>query len=56
MHVRQNGQPLEEADSLKYLGSQMAVDGGCEMDALHNMNRGTAWGSLKTALNKVDWE
>ena len=30
MHVRLNGEPLEEAD--KYLGSQVAVDGGCERD------------------------
>ena len=30
MHVILNGEPLEEVDGFKYLGSQMAADGGCE--------------------------
>ena len=30
MHVLQNGEPLEEVDCFKYLGSQVATDGGCE--------------------------
>ena len=30
MHVILNGEPLEEVDCFKYLGSQVAVDGGCE--------------------------
>ena len=25
-----NGEPLEEADCFKHLGSQVAADGGCE--------------------------
>ena len=28
MHVILNGEPLEEVDSFKYLGSQVAADGG----------------------------
>ena len=34
LHVRLNGEPLEEVDYLKYLMSQVAADGGCERDAL----------------------
>ena len=30
MHLIQNGEPLEEVDCFKYLGSQLAADGGCE--------------------------
>ena len=30
MHVILNGEPLEEVDCFKYLGSQVAADGGCE--------------------------
>ena len=29
MHVILNGEPLEEVDFFKYLGSQVAADGGC---------------------------
>ena len=36
VHVILNGEPLEEEDSFKYLGSQVAADGGCEMDVVHN--------------------
>ena len=28
MHVRLNGEPLEAVDCFKYLGSQVAADGG----------------------------
>ena len=35
MHVILNGEPLEEVDCLKYEGSQVAADGGCEMDLMH---------------------
>ena len=28
MHVMLNGEPLEEVDCFKYLGSQVAADGG----------------------------
>ena len=40
MHVILNGEPLEEVDCFKYLGSQVAADGGCERDAVHRMNEG----------------
>ena len=32
MHVIPNGKPVEEVDCFKYLGSQVAADGGCERD------------------------
>ena len=32
MHVILNGEPLKEEDCFKYLGSQVAADGGCERD------------------------
>ena len=38
MHVILNGEPLEEVGCFKYLGSQVAADGGCEMDVVHKMN------------------
>ena len=48
MHVILNGEPLEEVDSFKYLGSQAAADGGCERDVVHRMNEGCrVWGELK---------
>ena len=47
-----NGEPLEEVDCFKYLGSQVAADGGCEMDVVHRMNEGyRAWGALKSVLS-----
>ena len=52
MHVVLNGEPLEEVDCFKYLGSQMAADGGCERYVLHRMNEGyRAWGTLKSVLS-----
>ena len=52
MHVILNGEPLEEVDSFKYLGSQVAADGGCEMDVVRRMNEGyRAWGALKSVLS-----
>ena len=36
MHVILNGEPLEEVDCFKYLGSQVAADGVCERDVVHN--------------------
>ena len=48
MHVILNGELFEEVDCLKYLGSQVAADRGCERDAIHKMNEGyRAWGVLK---------
>ena len=41
MHVILNGEPLEEVDCFKYLWSQVAADGGCELDGAHRrMNEG----------------
>ena len=37
---------------LKYLGSQVAADGGCERDVVHRMKEGyRAWGALKSVLS-----
>ena len=36
MHVILNGEPLEEVDCFKYLGSQVAADGGCEANRVRN--------------------
>ena len=35
-----NGEPLEEMDCFKYLGSQVAADGGLERNVVHRMNEG----------------
>ena len=40
MYVILNGEPLEEVDCFKYLGSQVAADGGCERDVVNLMNEG----------------
>ena len=51
-HVILNGEPLEEVDCFKYLGSQVAADGGCERDMVHRMNEGyRAWGALESVLS-----
>ena len=47
-----NCEPFEEVDCFKYLGSQVAADGGCERDVAHRMNEGhRAWVALKSVLN-----
>ena len=47
-----NGEPLEEVDCVKHLGSQVAADGGCERDVVNLMNEGyRAWGALKSVLS-----
>ena len=47
-----NGEPLEEMDCFKYLGSQVAADGGCERDVVHRMKEGyRASGALKSVLS-----
>ena len=52
MHVILNGEPLEEVDCFKYLGSQVTADGECERDVVHRMNEGyRAWGTLKSVLS-----
>ena len=38
MHVILNGERLEEVGCFKYLGPQVAADGGCERDVVHRMN------------------
>ena len=38
MHVILNGEPLEEEDCFKHLGSQVAADVGCERDVVHRIN------------------
>ena len=39
-------------DCFKYLGSQVAADGGCERDVVHRMNEEyRAWGALKSVLS-----
>ena len=49
MHVILKGEPLEEVDCFKYLGSRVATDGGCESDVVHRMKEGyRAWGALKS--------
>ena len=40
MHVILNGEPLVEADCFKYLGSQVAADGGC--DTQNELSLGSA--------------
>ena len=52
MHVRLNGEPLEEVDCFEHLGSQVAADEGCERVVVHRMNDWyRAWGELKSVLN-----
>ena len=52
IHVILNGEPLEEVDCFKYLGSQVAADGGCEKDVVHRINEGyRACGALKSVLS-----
>ena len=40
MHAILNGEPLEEVNCFKYLGSQVASDGRCENDVVQRMNEG----------------
>ena len=52
IHVILNGEPLEEVDYFKYLGLQVAADGGCERDVVCRMNEEyRAWGPLKSVLS-----
>ena len=52
MHVILNGEPLEEVDCFKYLGSQVAADGGCEREMVLRMNEVyRAWGAPKSVLS-----
>ena len=38
MYIRLNGEPLEEVHCFKYLGSQVAADGGFEREVIHTPN------------------
>ena len=40
---------VDEVVCFMYLESQVAADGGCEMDVMHRMNE--AWGELKNMLS-----
>ena len=52
MHVKLNCEPLVAVDCFKYLGSQVAADGGCERNVVHRMTEGyRAWRVLKSVLN-----
>ena len=52
LHVILNGEPLEEVDCFKYMGSQVGAHEGCERDVVHRMNEGyRAWGALKSVLS-----
>ena len=52
MHVILNCEPLVEVDCFKYLGLQVAADGGCERDVVPRINEGyRAWGSLKMVVS-----
>ena len=52
MHVILNGEPLAEGHCFKFLGSQVAADGGCERDVVHRIDEGyRAWGALKSVLS-----
>ena len=49
-----NGEPLEEVDCFKYLGSQVAADLGCERDVVQRINEGyKSWGALKSVLSNI---
>ena len=52
MHVLLNCEPLDGVDCFKYLGSQVAADGGCERGVVHRKNKGyRAWGALESVLS-----
>ena len=40
MHVILNEESLQEVHCFKYLGSQVAGDGGSEIDGVHRINEG----------------
>ena len=47
-----NGGPLDVLNCFKYLGSQVAADGGCERDVVHRINEVyRVWGELKCVLS-----
>ena len=47
MYAILNSEPLEDVDCFKYLGSQMAAEGGCERCVVHRINEGyRVWRAL----------
>ena len=54
MHAILNGEPLEEVDCFKYLGSQVAADGGCKRDVVHRINGYRAWGVVPVMTKLAD--
>ena len=57
MHVILNGEPLEEVDCFKYLGSQVATDRGCQRDVVHKINEGyRAWGALTERIACINFQ
>ena len=44
------GESLKEVDCFKYLGSQMAADGGCERVVVQHEGY-RAWDALKSVLS-----
>ena len=56
MYVRLNGDPLEDVDCFKYLGSQVTADRGCARGVVQRMNEGyKAWGALQVCCAIEDW-
>ena len=53
-----NGEPFEKVDCFKYLGLQVAANGGCKRDVVHRMNEGyRAWEALNNCFILIeDWE
>ena len=55
MHVILNGEP-EDVYCSKYLGSQVAADGGCERGVVHKLNEEyRTWGALISVLSNEDY-
>ena len=51
--MRLNRTSSEEVDCFKYLGSQVAANGGSEWDVVHRMNEGhEEWGLLTPGTAK----
>ena len=47
-----NSEPFVRVECFKYLASQVAADGGWEMDVVHRINEGyRAWGTMKSMLS-----
>ena len=51
MHVRQNGETLEEVDYSQYLVWQLVADGGCARCGTQINEVCKAWSELKSVLS-----